>query len=251
MQLRTLAPLLIALCAFSICAGQTPQTQPTREQRQFRITTIGKRIQNAGYALQDGSLQAIRLSPSYIAGPYTYSSKPIKIFQTDANGQRSLIALAAIAEGIRNPLLLLVDIPAPFAEGETLPFTALAIDDSLQSAPVNSVRVLNLTGANIAASLAKRKPEMIASGGQLIIPFEVPSPADSYRTLDIALQEPNGSWQRLGPVRENEIYLEDGCRYLVIVTPSDGQPSAPATVTTVRDALPARALKSLLSTTPH
>lgn len=212
--MRPAIALLLALCATA--HAQTAPIPP-----QFQITTLDNRIRNAYYLHGGSQAKSLRLLPGFVAGPYLLnSSRKLSIYQRSASGQPLLLATTSVPTSISEPLLIVQQsLPEQNhqPEGDQLPYSITVLDNSAKAAPLDNVRFLNTSDYPAAVSFAHSAVKTVAPGSQLAFPFNPPTPGDSYRSLHVALQSPDGQWHRLSSSKENEIYLEKDTRILVII----------------------------------
>ncbi|MFH1496783.1 MAG: hypothetical protein ABII82_03055 [Verrucomicrobiota bacterium] len=217
MPLRLLLLLSLFLPALASAQGRPPSGEPA----QFRITTIDTRVRGAYYQPRGDRPRALRLSPSYIAGPYPFApGAPLQIFRREGEAPARLMAEARIPAAVTQPLLLLLPVPAQGPDETALPYAAVVIDDSLQAAPLNTMRFINLSDLPVVVALGGMSPKRIDARAQLVLPFAPPASGGGYQSLNIARQSPSGQWERLTSAEENEVYLEAGTRFLTIIRPT-------------------------------
>ncbi|MBC2595252.1 hypothetical protein H5P28_13370 [Ruficoccus amylovorans] len=180
----------------------------------FRLTALSGSFDGwkcSGYSSSD-SFQPI-IAQRYISGPYPLEDRRMVFFKQDeATGEKATQTIATVPAGIRQPLIVLCQLPQRLEDGTVLPYTALVLDDSLKSTPLNSIRIVNMSRYPTMMAFGGQTPAELAPGQSTLVSHP-PLEKDMSAVMQLAVSAPGGEWKK----KKGELFLRKNGRHYVLL----------------------------------
>ena len=225
-RIALVAALLLGTAALT-AQTESPGTEaPPTVERDFRVFAVERKpIDGVFVTDADGADVELVFERKYRSEVYTYKGPPTMVFFRRSTGPegavvRTPVATAAIPAEVKEPLIFFMDAPQTEATDDApatrqREFNLVWIDDSLQSFPYGTVRVLNACGAPLKGKIG---PEAVSLG------YETTPPLPTSR-----LRSGGSGWVNIGfavkvqdeyeLVYRNDVQFDDAARSILVLRP--------------------------------
>lgn len=187
--LRAFLSWLIAPVVFTVSLQAQPVSSPPPIRAEFTVALADGSVPTSVFFLNDKGVEIpVAINSATRSPVYSYTGKPQLLFWgRDQSGTKRPVASVMLPPESRRLLILFV--PNPAVAPDKPSHLAIATEDSIQNAPKGSLRILNLSGSELAMELGGRVSKISPGPG---VPIPLASPGGPAVSTSLRLGQMKG-----------------------------------------------------------